>query len=195
MTEHEPMLAVFLEATDVRRVIAAWPDEMRLVVCLSHDGVCRLIVFHDDETAIMPHRLCVMFGTVPSAVKIVPEVQGYPTFNFRYTDEISVLSILETSEDLLDEAVDYEANFNFAKEEGLNPSKFMGLPVDVPVATSPGARQHNDVGPSGKLRPKRVAEAVPLLTQRHRVSVESARRVMFSSVRRSGPGLTHKQFA
>ena len=135
----------------------------------------------------------------------MPEVDGHPTFRFRYMDEITVLTILENTEGLLDEAEDYSANYNFAKEEGLDPSTFMGLPVDEPEALT--AEEEADENAEAELsedadvevkietpaRPKLVAESVPLLTQRHRAVADES--YSFSSVRRSESTLPAKQYA
>ena len=195
MTNHEPLLAVLLDATDIRRALKGWPEDMMLAVCLSDDGVCRLIVFHAEELLIMPDRLCAMMGVPESAIQVVPEMHGFATFRFRYTDEIAVLSILEGSQDILDEAEDYAANYAFAKEEGLSPSRFMGLPVCHTQARQNRKAQNSEAAQFGMLRPKRVDEIEPLLNNRHKATAQTSRRFVFSSVRRPHGSISFKQSA
>ena len=195
MTKEQPMLVVLLETHDIRRVLKNWPEAISAAVCLSPDGMCRVVIFHEDEREVIPRRLSAMMDETENRLQLVPEMRGYPTFSLRYSDEIALLSILAETDGLLDEAEDYAANYTFAMEEGLSPAKFMGLPVDEPAAARAPQRGRKGANSFGKLRPKSATEMAPLLTTRHKVSVESARRFVFSSVRRGAARPAFRHYA
>jgi hypothetical protein len=73
---------------------------------------------------------------------------------------------------VLEEAVDYAVNYNYALEEGLDPAKMLGLdiPTADPVVAAPRGTMVNE-------------EANPMLPEFLRRSVERSRRPIFASRR------------
>lgn len=178
MPDVESTLIILIDADDVKFAFSGWPDHICLAACLSSDGTCSMIVFRRDERDQIPARLLKVLKLQPSQVCFVPQISGYRTKQFLYSDERRLMALVASDPVILEEATDYAVNYNYALEEGLDPAVMLGLQSEsniAPVATP----QYDPVA--------RITEmdVNPLLPDFLRRSVERSRRPMFSSRRRA----------
>lgn len=138
MFGNEQIMAVLLEADDLRLVHRSWPLNMRLAVCLMPSGECQLMLFREEEAATFPKRLRKHLGLRSEELSIYPPVAGFPSRAVKYSDERSLAALLADTPGLLEDAHDYSVNFSYAVEEGLDPVAFLGVEVvaeDVEIET------------------------------------------------------------
>lgn len=134
----EQIMAVLLEADDLRLVHRSWPLNMRLAVCLMPSGECQLLLFREEEASMFPQRLRKHLGLRSEELSIYPPVAGFPSRAVKYSDERSLAALLADTPGLLEDAHDYSVNFSYALEEGLDPVAFLGVEVvaeDVDIET------------------------------------------------------------
>jgi hypothetical protein len=186
MTDLASTLVVLIDADDVKHVFAAWPDHICLAACLARDGTCSMVVFRRDERAAIPQRLLQILRIDADEVSFVPQVSGFATRQFRYSDERRLMALVASDPDLLDEAIDYSVNYTYALEEGLDPAVVLGRrPVEAAFSRQPLAASRTHIEPESV--PRR--ELSPLLPDFLRKSAEHARRPRFASVRKSRIGM------
>ncbi len=123
----QQVMAVLLEAQELRLLHRNWPVKMRLAVCLMPSGECQLLLFREEETSHFPQRLRKHLGLRAEEIAIHPPVVGFPSRPMKYSDERSLESLLADTPEIVEDANDYSVNYAFAMEEGLNPSEFMGV--------------------------------------------------------------------
>ena len=190
MTTDPAALVVLIDAEDVRYAFAAWPAEVCLAVCLMRDGNCTMILFRRDERPSIPLRVVNTLRLAPREIAFVPEVPGYPTRPFMYSDQRRLIALVASDPSILDEATDYMVNYTFALEEGLDPDLVLGI-KDAPVRAEPSSPLAAPLvaAPS---EPRLVADASrrvagrelsPLLPEFLRKSAEQRRALRFSTVR------------
>lgn len=183
MTDTVSTLVVLIDADDVKHVFAGWPDHICLAACLDRDGDCSMIVFRRDERSTIPSRLLHLLRIDLDEVCFVPQVPGFPTRHFRYSDERRLMALVASDPAILDEAIDYAVNYTYALEEGLDPDVVLGLkpaPQDkvvMPTLRASASRSAEKAAPT--------SEISPLLPDFLRRSAEHARRPRFASVRKS----------
>jgi hypothetical protein len=172
ISDVETTMIVLIDADDVKFAFSGWPDHICLAACLSSFGTCSMIVFRRDERHLMPDRLVKLLKLRRENTCFVPEVDGFKTKQFLYSDERRLMALVASDPVVLEEAVDYAVNYNYALEEGLDPAKMLGLdiPTADPVVASPRGTMVNE-------------EANPMLPEFLRRSVERSRRPIFASRR------------
>ena len=206
MTQLQTTLIALLDADDLKSAFGAWPDEICLAACLDRSGECRLVVFCRAERHSLPMRLVDLLEKSVDEVCFVPSVRGFGTRPFKYSDERRLMALVVSDPSILEEATDYAINLNYALEEGLDPTKLLGLP-----ATSMSFENENRVARTATLaktadpqnaEPTSSSEIgrrnlSPLLPEFLRKSAENARRPKFASVRTAnvGPTFSHHQTA
>lgn len=184
MDTTENTLVVLIDADDVKHAFPTWPDHICLAACLRRDGVCSMVVFHRDERHAIPVRLVRSLQLDVQDVCFVPQVHGYPTKNFLYSDERRLMALVASDPANLEAAIDYAVNYTYALEEGLDPSVLLGLETsETPI--EPKAKKA--VEDSVAQEQVAVRELSPLLPDFLRKSAERARRPRFASVRKSKP--------
>ena len=184
MTNSQSALVVLIDAEDVRHAFASWPEEICLAVCLMRDGDCNMVVFRRDERPYIAERIMDVLRLEARDVCFVPQVPGFETRSFRYSDERRLMALVASDLTVLDEAIDYAVNYTYALEEGLDPAIVLGLMPSVqavPVST-PKSVQHTK--PAPVVDRKASGELSPLLPEFLRKSAEQARRPRFASVRK-----------
>lgn len=190
MNSTESALVVLIGGEDVKHVFPTWPNDICLAACLMRDGDCSMVVFRRDERPRIPARLVQTLGLAAREVCFVPEVYGYPTKQFFYSDERRLMALVGSDPAILEEAVDYAVNYTYALEEGLDPDVLLGLPSqDHPTSQTPPADPVPQAAFQRRYRgqsAKQEKELSPLLPDFLRRSAENARRPRFASVRRSG---------
>lgn len=187
-------LVVLIDAEDVKYAFSTWPDEICLAACLDRDGLCRFVVFRREERTGFPGRLLRLLNRSREDVSFVPRVPGFPTRQFRYSDERRLMTLIASDPAILEEAIDYAVNVTYAIEEGLDPSVLLGR-VSDPKASglhsfasadeAIEAQQGNDLAKGATPPNDRARELSPLLPEFLRRSAEMSRRPRFSSVRRA----------
>lgn len=195
MTYEPTALVVLIDAEDVRHAFADWPEEICLAVCLLSDGDCTMMLFRRDERPVIPARVLDTLRLPESDVSFVPEVPGFATRQFMYSDERRLMALVASDPSILDEATDYMVNYTYAVEEGLDPEMVLGLkpaaPQVVREAPRPAAPQAETVR-TVLAEPRATAEAdrrapprelSPLLPDFLRKSAEQRRTLRFSTVR------------
>jgi hypothetical protein len=205
MNRSENTLVVLIDGEDLRDTFPAWPGEICLAACLSRDGDCNMVVFLREERAVIPERLVRMLDLPADDVCFVPEVRGYATTQFLYSDERRLMALVASDPAILEEAIDYAVNYTYALEEGLDPAVVLGLKRDAAAARQPDREEESAAQieaapfemPAAIEVPRqhaRVQERIsapaqvnPLLPEFLRRSVENARRPMFASVRKHRP--------
>ncbi len=186
MREIESTLIVLIDAEDVKHAFAAWPVDICLAACLSRAGECSMVVFRRDEYKEMPQRLLDTLRLSKQDVCFVPQIQGFATKPFRYSDERRLMALVASDLAILEEAIDYAVNVTFAIEEGLDPAVVLGR---KPVAEVARPRDIVLRRPAVEVESALPAtrELSPLLPEFLRHSVDMNRRARFSSVRRGKP--------
>lgn len=132
----EKALVVLLKPAEARSSFRDWPDHVFLAICLLSSGDCHLVVFREEELDSFLPRLTRHLDIASDELCVVPRVAGHPSRRLLYTDEQRLRQIVAATPSIVDEALDYEANFNFAIEEGLDPAGLLGLDkvvVDIPA--------------------------------------------------------------
>lgn len=119
-------LVVLVEAEDMIQAFEGWPGDICVAACLTAEGGCDLIVFHRDERPDISVRIALAFDLEPSSTSFVPPEPGFRARSFSYSDERRLLTLIKADRALLDEAVDYAVNYNYAVEEGLDPLAMVG---------------------------------------------------------------------
>lgn len=186
MTEKVSKLVVLIDAEDVKFVFATWPDDICLAACLDRNGDCTFVVFRRDERATIPGRLLQLLRVDGDGVCFVPQVNGYPTKHFRYSDERRLMALVASDTMILDEAIDYAVNYTYALEEGLDPAVILGLKPRVEAIQNKAPVPQASSGSN-------VKEISPLLPEFLRRSAEHAKRPRFASVRKSKIGMMVSQ--
>ncbi|WP_143096158.1 hypothetical protein [Tranquillimonas alkanivorans] len=119
--------AYFLEEHELRDVLRDWPARMSLALCLDDSGTCELVVFHEDESDRILERVGEVLQRPLGAFAVAPEVEGYPTRRILFSEERQLLTLVAETDRLSEIASDYAINFNFAREEGLDPTDLTRL--------------------------------------------------------------------
>lgn len=177
-------LVVLVEAEDMKQAFDGWPGDICAAACLTADGGCDLIVFHRDERPNIAVRLALALDLEPSSTSFVPPEPGFRARGFSYSDERRLLTLIKADRALLDEAVDYAVNYNYAVEEGLDPLAMVGR-SETAVTTSI-AKLHNRFAKQEEGSPRRTV--VPQFLRTAVINGQSAR---FSTVRgRAGAALS-----
>ncbi|NEK23855.1 flagellar motor protein [Sulfitobacter sp. JBTF-M27] len=186
MTNSQSALIVLIDAEDVRHAFASWPDEICLAACLMRDGDCNMVVFRRDERPHIAERIMDVLRLAARDICFVPQVPGFETRSFRYSDERRLMALVASDPTVLDEAIDYAVNYTYALEEGLDPALVLGLKPRVPAApvSAPKPVQHSTPAPAPAVDRKSTGELSPLLPEFLRRSAEQARRPRFVSVRK-----------
>lgn len=183
MSSFHRALVVLIDAEDVRFAFPDWPEEICLAACLMRDGDCTMIVFRRNERPDIAERVMEVLRLGGRDLCFVPEVPGFATRSFRYSDERRLMALVASDRTVLDEAIDYAVNYTYALEEGLDPAVVLGRkPRDasrtesVQMAIVPDNSDEPEERSRGNLS--------PLLPEFLRRSAEQARRPRFSSVRK-----------
>lgn len=144
MFDNQQIMAVLLEAEDLRAVHRTWPMNMRLAVCLMPSGECQLLLFREEETGAFPNRLRKHLGLRPDEICLHPPVPGFSSRPLHYSDQRSLAALLADAPEILEDAQDYSVNYSYALEEGIDPVEFLGRdaadhvePVDLPIFDAP----------------------------------------------------------
>lgn len=142
MSGTEQVMAILLEAEDIRIVHPEWPMNMRLSMCLMPSGDCQILLFRQEEADRFPERLRKHLGLRAEELSLHPEVEGFPTRTVSYSDERNLAALLADAPNLLEDASDYAVNYSYALEEGLDPVAFLGreaAPAAAPVVAKADA--------------------------------------------------------
>jgi hypothetical protein len=166
MDRQADILVVFIDADDMQHIFTGWPAHICLAACLSSEGTCKLVVFHREERGEIAARLVRAQGLDRTHTCFVPQVPGFRTRSFKYSDERRLLALVGSNPEILHEAVDYAMNYTYALEEGLDPAAVLGLPPAGAESAAEAAREPN-----------------PLLPEFLRRSALNGGRPRFSSVR------------
>lgn len=169
-------LVVLVEAEDMKHAFDAWPEDICAAACLTADGGCDLIVFHREERPDIAVRLALAYDLEPSSTSFVPPEPGFRARAFSYSDERRLLTLIKADETLLDEAVDYAVNYNYAVEEGLDPLAMVGR--SGMTITNGIAKLHNRYARQEEGSPRKAI--VPQFLRTAVINGQSAR---FSTVR------------
>jgi len=125
----EPKLVVvFLDAEEVGYQFPEWPVEISLAICLLPKGDFHFVILHEKEVGSFPNRLAAQLGFGRCDILVSPVVDGYVTRTMLFSEMQLIWSLVSEANGALEEAIDYEANYRFALEEGLDPFKFLGVP-------------------------------------------------------------------
>ncbi|MGR3756479.1 MAG: hypothetical protein ACU0AT_04535 [Tranquillimonas sp.] len=116
-------LAYFLERAEIAALLPDWPLGMNLVVCLDAEGECELVVYHADEGDRILDRVGEVLNRAPQTFAVSPRIEGWPTRRVLFSEERKLMDLVRGAERLCETATDYEINFNFAREEGLDPAE------------------------------------------------------------------------
>jgi len=115
--------AYFYDPADVAQAARDWPADIRLAVCLDAEGTCEFVLFHEDESDTVLARIARVLGRPLGGFETNPAVDGFPERSLLFSQESALLRILTRDADLLERAVDYDLNFRFARDEGLDPEE------------------------------------------------------------------------
>jgi len=178
MTISQRALVVLIDTEDARHAFSNWPDEICLAACLMRDGDCSMVVFRRDEHPHIHERIMDILQLTERDICFVPEVRGFATRRFRYSDERRLMALVGSDRTVLDAAIDYAVNYTYALEEGLDPAIVLGLKPRGSSPTAPKSVKHTT--PEQKV----PRELSPLLPDFLRKSAEQARRPRFTSVRK-----------
>ncbi|WP_295512623.1 flagellar motor protein [uncultured Sulfitobacter sp.] len=189
MSDTERVLVVLIDADDLKYIFAGWPDHICLATCLYQSGECSLNVFRRDERASMPKRLVERLKLQDNSVYFVPQVPGYETKTFFYSDERRLMTLIASDQGILEDALDYSVNYNYALEEGLDPALLLGLKGSE--RPTPQCATNRFAGYRTG-RKTQTDSANSLLPEFLRRSAERSRRPQFSS-RRSGKSVSFAQ--
>lgn len=181
----ETTMIVLIDAEDVKFVFPSWPDHICLAACLSSAGTCSLIVFRRDERNRIPARLVKLLGLNLGDVCFVPQVNGYQTRQFLYSDERRLMALVASDAFILEEAIDYAVNYNYALEEGLDPDRMLGLETQE---SKPASDLLSSPAPVAQKTFPAEGGATSLVPEFMRRSVDRPRRPMFASRRGSDLG-------
>ncbi len=118
-------LAVLFDSEALLTVHPHWPANICLAICLSDDGQISLLSFRAEEIREMPDRILEATGLNANELCVVPKVAGFPTRILRYSEQQNLLEIVKDNPSVLEEALDYAVNFQFAMEEGLDPREIL----------------------------------------------------------------------
>jgi hypothetical protein len=127
-----------IDLTTLEDLWPSWPRDMRVAVCMSPGDRFDAILHHKDETEGVPERLARLRNIDPRSIVVAPEIPGYPTLKVFFSEERTILKALLETEGILDAAFDYQVNFDFARDEGLDPDKVTGMARDLSL---PGPAQ------------------------------------------------------
>ncbi len=115
-----------LEEDMVSAILAGWPAQMQVAVCLTSGGGCDLAVHHCDEIARVLDRVSALNGTSRQDLCVAPQFGGYPTRKVLFSEEQQLLSLVADSPQLAEIASDYAINYRFAQDEGLDADMVTG---------------------------------------------------------------------
>lgn len=151
---------VFLPgAEDLRRIFPSWPEKMRLALCLGPGGTSGFLVFRVEEGARVLFRAAEFLDLPVEDLPVVPSIAGHPTEQVRFSDEQHLLALIAGADAaaVTEAANDYDINFRFAVEEGLDHERLVtsapAAPIRHDMRASPAAR-----GPRLHLSGLRVSE-------------------------------------
>lgn len=138
-------LAYFLDEAEVAAILPDWPAEMSLAICLDGAGACEMVVFHRDESERILDRVAEVMNRAPGSFAVTPEVEGWPTRRILFSEERKLMALVAGAERLSETAADYAINFNFAREEGLDPEALIRTGAktgsDLAAGAAPRVRQ------------------------------------------------------
>lgn len=181
-------LIVLVEPSEVRQVFPAWPREMQVAVCMHDSGSCELAVFRQEESGAVALRLIRQMGLPRDMVSVFPAVEGFETHALRFADQRRLLKLVGETPELVGEAEDYSANYEFALEEGLDPAQLMGL--DFAEEEDPHVdAAHDDKDCIAEDQPQdRVTEPQPDLATEPALFTRSGLPSFLRPVAADGPG-------
>ncbi len=191
MSDTERALVVLIDADDLRFIFAEWPDHICLATCLFQSGECAMHVFRRDEQAEMPLRLMNALNLQAQRVCFVPGIPGYATKKFLYSDERRLMTLIASDNGVLEDALDYSVNYNYALEEGLDPAVLLGtrsFPAEENVNDSKRLAGYR----GGSRITKEATNAASLVPEFLRRSADRTCKPQFAS-RRSGKPFTLAQ--
>ncbi|MGJ8544652.1 MAG: hypothetical protein ACSHWZ_04345 [Sulfitobacter sp.] len=117
--------AYFVDPAELALLVAGWPRQMRLLLCMDAAGLCEFVVFHDDEEHAVLERTAEILDRPVGEFAVSPDMEGHPQRRLLFSEENALLKAIQDSGSLQEIASDYLINYNFALEEGLDFDKLM----------------------------------------------------------------------
>lgn len=185
MTFQQNAVVVLIDAEDLWHALGNWPEDVCLASCLLRNGDCHFLFFRRAERAAIADRVMDVLDLHEQEICFIPEVPGFESREFKYSDERRLMALIASDPLIVHEAIDYDLNYTYAIEEGLDPAVVMGLP---------SRRGQSDTSRSSRRKVEASQEAPsstgvkrgelsPLLPDFLRRTAEQSRRPFFSSVR------------
>lgn len=97
-------------------IFSSWPAEMSFAVLADPEEGFTIVLFHRDQEAPILQRIARQRGLEEGAMRVVPEVDGYPTIKIGVSRELRIQKMVEAEKDLPERAGDYLLNYNCAKD-------------------------------------------------------------------------------
>jgi hypothetical protein len=121
-----PRLAmVTLDSHDLDAAVSGWPNSISLAVCLLPSGDFHFLVLHVSETSSLPRILAGRLGLHPREIVVSPAEEGFHSRPVLFSDTRLVWNLIAEHPQVLEQALDFETNYRFALEEGLDTKDFL----------------------------------------------------------------------
>jgi len=181
-------LAYFLEEGVLRGILPQWPARMNLVLCMDEAGKCALVVYHENEASKVLGKVANVLEKPLGSFSVSPKVAGCPTRKVRFSEEQQLLALVAEADQLCETASDYAINYNFAREEGLDPETLTGtqsatayrLDASMRRDTAKEASKPRGASPAvAKVAPKPTPKAPALSAGYAKISEDDRRECHF----------------
>lgn len=118
-------LALRFAKDDLSALAPEWPDGVGLVLCMDKSGRHATQVIRDGQDDNLRQLLEDTFRRPLPEIAVYPSLEGCHDAKISFSDWQKFISFLkERIFDLLDEAIDYDMNYRFAVDQGLDPDMF-----------------------------------------------------------------------
>ncbi|WP_145991939.1 hypothetical protein [Neptunicoccus cionae] len=123
-----------------------WPEEVALAVVVRDGRIVQMQPYHDGENpaGVVARLQALEQVRVPQTLAVYPRLEGYPEIDMGFSEDIVLLSGIETAlnlpdSELREEIENFVVNFEFARDMGIAMPQ-AATPADVaPVKDAPEA--------------------------------------------------------
>ena len=109
----------------------SWPKEMRIAVCMAGEARFDAVLHHKDEIKSVPAKIARLYDVDKASIFTFPEMDGFESRKIYFSEERQILKSLLDIDHMLESATDYMVNYDFARDEGLDPDEVTGIARDL----------------------------------------------------------------
>lgn len=164
-------IAYFADREDLLSLMGDWPAEVRLILMLRASGETDVMFRHVEDASPLLARIAARLDCNEAEIEIaaaddIADMLGLtqPRLKLTFSQERRFLGLLRGRSDILDAASDYEMNFRFARDTGVDPDAIMGPDFDLAGADAEPEIEDAVVVPDSATDPD--APVAPQITPR-----------------------------